>query len=284
MRIVTIFVRTGTESFPTAEADVAALFAAQFPGVAREVVIVDNLLPPGVHEQQDARTVIGGDNSAREFSAFDAGLRHLQARLHEFDWVNLVTSAFNTLYTDYLARFETRLLEALAGRGVCLGHIDCYNEPVRLLGYPSQHWMRTSFIMLPPAELRLLGTVVSVREGRRFFSGVPERPFLDDAPLSARLQTYIIDWLTGRDIGQGVTWHSKFVLDAQTLPSFEAKTLAILNEHLLGIRLRAQGCVVADVSWAALTLQRHGRVALDLPWREQLAECQRIVPPAMPAL
>lgn len=284
MRIATIFVRTGTESFPTAEADVDALFAAQLPGVQREVVVVDNLLPPGVHEQQGPRVVVGGDNSSREFSAFDAGLRHIETRLHEFDWINLVTSAFKTLYTDYLAQFETRLLEAVAGRSVCLGHLDCYNEPVRLLGYPSQHWMRTSFVMLPPAELRLLGTVVSVRDRRPFFSGVPERPFLDDAPLSDRLKQYITDWLTGRDIGQGVVWHSKFVLDEQTLPIFEAKTLAILNEHLLGIRLRSQGCVVADISWLALTLQRHGCVRLDLPWREQLAECNRFVTSAAPAV
>lgn len=284
MRIATILVRTGTQAFASAEDDLDALFAAQLPSVQRDVVVVDNLLPPGEHERLPKRVVIGGDNSVREFSGFDAGLRYLDDRLHEYDWVNLVTSAFNTLYTGYLQRFDETVLEAALGRGVCLGHVDCYNNPIRVYGYPSQHWMRTSFIMLPPAEVQLLGSVVSVRDGRPLFSGFPERPFRDDAPLCEQLKSYIIDWLTGRDIGQGVIWHTTLSLDNETLPTFEAKTLAILNEHLLGVRLRAQGCVIADVTWATSELQRQGRVPWDLPWREQFAACDRAVPVAASAV
>lgn len=280
MRIATIFVRTGTQAFADAEAQVDALFAAQLPSVERDVVVVDNLLGAGVHERGEARVVIGGDNSAREFSAFDAGLRHLAERLHHYDWVNLVTSAFNTLYTDYLRKFTPPLLGAAAGRGVCLGHVDYYNEPVRVCGYPSQHWLRTSFIMLPPAELQLLGSLVSVRDATVFFTGQPQQPFRDDAPLCERYRRYITDWLTGRDIGQGVTWHSTLHLDEATLPTFQAKALAILNEHLLGVRLRAQGCVVADISWAAQEVAGGSAVRWDLPWREQLALYGRHVPAA----
>lgn len=282
MRIATIFARAGTEAFPFAEAEADALFAARLPGVEREVVVVDNLLAPGVHESSGARTVIGGDNSAWEFSAFDAGLRHLGDRLATFQWVNLVTSAFNTLYTDYLQRFDAAVLDAARGRGVALGHIDYYNRPIRLCGYPSQHWTRTSFVMIPPAELQILGTLVSVRDRARFFTGDPGQPFRDDAPISGAMRQYITDWLTGHDIGQGTVWHRRLALDETTLPSFEAKTLAILNEHLLGIRLRTQGTVTADVSWAAGELGRLGQVPWGTPWRQQMVACGRIVP-AWPA-
>ncbi len=281
MRIATVFVRTGVQSFADAEAHVNALFEAYLPTVQRDIVVVDNLLPAGVHEREATRVVVGGDNSAREFSGFAAGLGYLEGRLHEYDWINLVTSAFNTLYTNYLQRFTTAVLDAAAGRGVCLGHLDYYNDPVHVCGYPSQHWMRTSFVMLPPGELQLLGSVVSVKDGARFFTGIPERPFRDDAPVCDRLKRYIIDWLTGRDIGQGVVWHTTLSLDDQTLPTFQAKTLAILNEHLLGVRLRAQGCIMADISWVAREMRNEGAVRWELPWREQMALCDRHVPEAV---
>jgi hypothetical protein len=278
MRIATILVRTGVQAFADAEAQVDALFSRQLPSAQRDVVLVDNALPPGVHESAGSRVVIGGDNSAREFSGFDAGLRHLKARFHEYDWINLVTSAFNTLYTDYLRRFTPEVLEAAAGLGVCLGHIDYYNEPVHVLGFASQHWMRTSFVMLPPGELLLLDSVVSVKDGTSFFTGTAGQPFRDDAPLCDRYRRYIIDWLTGQDIGQGVTWHSTMSLDESMLPTFQSKTLAILNEHLFGIRLRAQGCLVADISWVASELAAGGRVRWGLPWQDQMSACGRHVP------
>ena len=65
--------------------------------------------------------------------------------------------------------------------------------------------------------VRALGSFVSEADGRRFFSGDPTSPFLADAPISARYQRYIIDWLTGSDVGQGVTWHSRLALTPEGL-------------------------------------------------------------------
>ncbi len=275
MRVLSILVRAGTASFPTAEADLKTLFDTQLPNARRDVVVVDNLLSPGEHERGPGRVVIGGDNGAREFSAFDAGVRYVGKVLHDYDWVQLGTSAFQALYSDYLRRFDEPVLRAVETRAVCLGHIDCYNEPVRVHGYPSQHWVRTAFMMLPPSEVRLLGSLVSVRDRERLFTGCPEQPFRDDAPLCERYRRYIIDWLTGSDIGQGVVWHSRIPLEEDTLRAFEDKALAILNEHLLGIRLRAQGTVIADVTW--LSSEVRGGVGVDwqTPWREQLAHRDR---------
>jgi hypothetical protein len=86
----------------------------------------------------------------------------------------------------------------------------------------------------------------------------------------------IIDWLTGQDIGQGVKWHSGMALDPSTLPEFERKAQAILNEHLFGLRLRAAGCATIDVTWLSGQLTR-GLVKVDwsTPWWQQLAERDR---------
>jgi hypothetical protein len=286
-RVLTILARYGTEQYAGAEREFAELFGRQMPAVDRDVLVVDNARPRhAVEDRADGTTVIGGDNSAREFSAFDCAIDFIGSRIWSYDLVHFATSAFNRLYVAYLDRFDTRLLEALTGRAVCVGHIDCYNEPVDVLTYRSQHWIRSCFFFMPPAEVRALGSFVSVNDPARFFSGDPGEPFREDAPISHRYREYITNWLTGGDIGQGVEWHSTFALTRETLPEFEQKTRAILNEQLLGIRLRAMGCRVIDVTWLSAML-RHSAphdITWNTPWREQLANRDRdvVAPPAPP--
>src|SRR5919197_786912 len=138
-----------------------------------------------------------------QYPTAEEKIESIGSALSKYDVIHLATSAFNTLYTAYFERFTIPLLTAAAGRAVCLGHIDCYNEAVRGRSFISQHWIRTCFFLL-----------------------------------------------TGADIGQGVAWHSRIALAAEALPGFEQKALCILNEQMLGIRLRALGCRLVDVTWA----------------------------------
>jgi hypothetical protein len=186
--------------------------------------------------------------------------------------VNVATSAFRQLYVGYLERFTPAVFAAIAGRPVCLGHIDCYNEPIHILEFVSQHWIRTSCFFLPPGELALLDSVRSAGEGERWFSGNRLRPFRDDAPLSDGYRRLIVEWLTGGDTGQGATWHSAMALDERHLALFEQKALTILNEHLLSIRLRAAGCRLVDVTWLSSRAGAPDRIDWDTPWWRQIAE------------
>jgi hypothetical protein len=273
MRVLTILVRFGTESYPRAERQLSALVGRQLPEVEQHLLVVDNALPRGYVETAGRRTLIGGDNTCREFSGFDRALEFIGHDIWRFSLVHFVTDAFHTLYVDYLDRFDGGLLRAIEGRSVCVGHIDCYNEPVRLLEFSSQHWIRTCFFFMPPAEARTLGSFVTIRDTRGFFSGDPSSPFRADAPASEAYRKYLIDWIVGQDIGQGVTWHSSFALGPDTLPAFERKAHSIMNEHLVSIRLRAMGCRLVDVTWLS-TVLRHQRpedVRWDTSWRDQLA-------------
>jgi hypothetical protein len=277
MRVLTILARFGTEQYPHAEQEIEQIFTRQMPDVDRTVVIVDNALPREVVRERDGGVLLGGDNAAREFSAFDRAVEFVGSDIWSYDLVHFATSAFNRLYVAYLERFDARLLEALAGRAACVGHIDCYNDPIEVRTYRSQHWIRTCFFMLPPAEVRALGSFVSVPDDRRFFSGDPNEPFRVDAPISLRYREYITQWLTRGDIGQGVEWHSRFALTRETLPGFEQKARTILNEQLLGIRLRALGCPLVDATWLSAMLRRRSaaEIAWTTPWREQLANRDR---------
>jgi len=273
LRILTILARYGTERYPDAIEQVDAWFGRHLPDATRTIVVVDNALPSITTAVQRDATLIGGDNRAGEFSAFDRGLAFVGDDLWNFDLIHFATSAFNTLYVGYLERFGERLLRAAMTRPLSVGHVDCYNEPVEILGCQTQHWIRSCFFFMPPTEARLLGSFVSLEDRDRFFTGDPRTPFRPDAPLSAKYREYILAWLTGQDIGQGVTWHSAFGLSDESLPAFERKALAIMNEQLLGVRLRAQGCNVIDVTWLS-TILGAGRILpawWQTPWREQLA-------------
>jgi hypothetical protein len=273
MRILTIMLRFGTQAYPRAEAQMTELFERRAPGIARDLVIVDNAQPAAFQECVHGRTVIGGDNRCREFSGFDRAVDHLGTRIRDYELVHFVTDAFHTSYVDYLDRFDDSLLRLIAGKPVCVGHIDCYNEPIEIFGVRSQHWIRTCYFFMPPADVAALGSFVSIPEPTRFFSGDHAAPFRADAPLSRRYQEYLIDWITGQSIGQGVQWHSSFSLSPETLASFEQKSLAILNEHVLGVRLRAMGCRLIDVTWLSAVSKRVPPSEIDWNsgWRHQLA-------------
>lgn len=287
-RILTILARFGTDQYPRAEQEIDEIFQRQLPDVQRTVIVVDNALPPHFVEQRPNGALIGGDNRAREFSAFDRALDFVDRSIWSYDLVHFATSAFRTLYVAYLDRFEAEVLGAINGRPVCLGHVDCYNEPIEVLTYRSQHWVRSCFFFLPPTEVRALGRFGFVSDGRRLFSGDPDAPFRLDAPISPNYRDYILNWLAGADIGQGVTWHSGFALGLDTLPAFEHKAISILNEQLLGIRLRALGCSVIDVTWLWTQLRRQNATAAipwSASWQEQLAnrEADALRVPSQPS-
>lgn len=274
-RVLSLFLQTGSSAYPEAERHLAELFARQLPDVSRDVIVVDNLLPPGLAASTPGRSVIGGDNAVSEFSALDAALAHVGADVWHYDLVNVVTAAFEQLYVAYLERFTPPVLAAVAGARAAAGHIDCYNGAISVLTHHSQHWLRTSFVMLPPRELLRLGSAVSARHREPWFSGRSEAPFAEDAPLSANYRKYILDWLLGEDIGQGVRWHKTLSLEGDGLAVFERKALAILNEHLFGVRLRAAGCRTVDVTWLASELAAGRDPDWSTPWWRQLAARDR---------
>jgi hypothetical protein len=268
--VLSVLVRHGVEKYPTAESDLTAFYQRQLPEIDRDVIVVDNALAPGVVEHGARRTLIGGDNTAHEFSGFDRAVAHVGGEIWSYDVVQLGTSAFQMLFTGYLTHFSTPTIERMAGRPVALGHIDCYRDPIEILGYRSQHWMRTSCFFLPPTEVMALQGFVSVNPDE-FFSHDVAQPFRPDAPLDARYRSYLIDWLTGRDLGQGVSWHSPLTLTSESLPLFEQRVCAIMNEHMLAIRLRALSVRLVDVTWLAGKISDAADV-LDrrVDWQEQL--------------
>ncbi|TSE13169.1 hypothetical protein C1D09_005430 [Mesorhizobium intechi] len=279
LRVLTLLVRHGTEKYPTAWQDLRAMFARQMPGVAHRMLVIDNSLPVGHGSDLDRGVeLIGASNEDWEFSAWDRGINHIGAKLHDYDLIHLATSAFAAPGSDYLKLIDGGTLRSLLGLQGALGCIDSHREAVSIFGIRSQAWLRSSFILMNPRQLSSLGSLVSVSRDAPIFSGNPRQPFRDDAPISQGYQQLLLRWLTGDESGKEPVWHSRFDLTPETLPFFESKARAILNELMLTSRLLANGCALVDVAWLAQkALAASTESEIDIPdWRVQVSSRARV--------
>jgi hypothetical protein len=134
--------------------------------------------------------------------------------------------------------------------------------------------VRTSYVLLSRSVVERLGSLVSVSDGAALFGDGGDELFRADAPLCAAYREYLHRWIAGRDIGQGSRWHSE--LPPGERSRIHRKILAIVNEHLLAVRLRDAGVPLLDAIWLG---HNAGRVLAPLvlegwrpDWRHQLME------------
>jgi hypothetical protein len=281
LKVLSLFVRygEGTHGAPRSVVssvdDLHRLYHTQMRAEITTIVI-DNALPPDAPPVDfGSHWLLPGDNSCSEFSAWDCGLAFARAEGLRSDVVHLVTSTFQSLYSDYTRFLDDETLRLIAGRDICVGHLDAYNEPVTLFGSTSQHWVRTSCLLLPRETVEALGSLVSIRHTAELFPIQGSALFRDDAPLSESYKDYIVRWISGDDIGQVIHWHSGFVITPEKVPRFRRKAHAIINEHMLAIRLRQLPVRLLDAIW----LGYHARRVLvpiamqgwNPDWRDQIA-------------
>lgn len=268
-RLLCLLARHGADAYPDAPAALQGLLARRLPETGHAILTIDTALPPGEHAPEPSGRVIGAPNASWEFSAWDTAVARLGDAIEAHDAVALVTSAFGQLSPRHLERLGPRAL-AIAGSGrAAAGHVDHFNEPVWIAGHALQAWLRSAFILLAPALLRRLGPLATFTDRAAFFTGDAAAPWKQDAPISDTYRGYITGWLTGEGTGQGVAWHSRAPLTPATLPRFEAKALAILNEQMLTQRLCLHGAAPADLTWIAAN---PGAAKGRLPdWRRQVA-------------
>lgn len=278
MRVLVLFVRHGTNKYQDALINLDQIYQHQAPGLTRSTFVIDNALSDGVVEKLDKDAVlIGGDNTQWEFSGWQHAIDMLRNEIGGYDAIHFVTSAFQTLHTSYLERFSTRMIEVVARRPIVAGHIDYYPHPIRFDMHVSRHWIRSSFWLINPAELLRLRKLVTIDRHSDLFSDLTDWPFAADAPLSRGYQELIHGWLTSdHGTGQGTTWHSRFDLNEETRMLFREKSVAIMNEHLLSVRLRAQGTHLLDLTYLAEVTERGESLPKRFPgWRRQI-ELRRV--------
>lgn len=273
MKILTLFARHGADKYRDVDLKVRRYLEEKLSPFECRLTIIDAALPEGsIESRADDVTVIGSSNADWEFGAWKTGLEFHAQDLFHYDYVHFVTSALYNGYIDFHGFLSIEMLRLYHGRAVALGHIEVYNDPVAFRGVRFQAWLRSSYIFLPASEVVMLKNPVTVSCKSDVFSGDPKSPFLADGDVNSRYAYYLNAWLTGEGTGQGVKWHSRFDLDAASLPFFEAKAKAILNEMSLSNRLRAQGCSLVDMTWLHRRMSRKDVPSVLPHWHDQLMD------------
>jgi hypothetical protein len=192
---------------------------------------------------------IGGDNSAREFSAFDRGVHWIVERGPAPDLFVLVTDAFVPDSDELAPLIDDHVVRWSRSRSSCIGWVDSFMEPCEILGHACDAWMRTSFVFLPREVMPLVSPLAYPLEEAMIFGPTADEPFRTDAPISENLRELLLEWLTTNPRGprrRDEAWHSRFELDETSFQLFKEKTCAILREMFTSARLRAAGVAVYD--------------------------------------
>ena len=275
MKILCLFVRHGTSAYPEALSQLDAWYERHGLRASRTLWIIDNALPVNTAPMPLAPDVLlrSGDNAAWEFSAWDRVRQ--ECRPESGLLLHFVTSAFNTLYTGYLEHFHPMMLEYVAKYNTALGHIDCYDRPVALAGHMSASWIRTCFFFMRAEAALSLPPWASFTNPSMLFESPGSTRFRHDAPLSEDYRKHISTWLKGHVMG-GYSWHSPVGSGPTEIARFQRKSLAILNEHHLAIKLRSAGIHPVDFCWLHDQMRRHTASAPPTE-AEQLKERSRLL-------
>lgn len=242
MKILCLFLRYGEYEYPEAFQGLQKWYESNICNARTTFWIIDNKLPASYDTvNADGIRILGGDNTFWEFSAWDAVLKSCVGQIEQYDIIHFVTSAYNTLYTGYLDHFSEVQLDYVQSKPICLGHIDSYDDPIEIRGFISQHWIRTCFFFLSQRSLAKIGRILSFNNRSDFFD---ENGHLKKGPINSLYIKCITDWLGGQVL-QGVSWHS----DLKNSEHFQQKAMAILNEHMLAVRMRECGLNLIDFCW-----------------------------------
>jgi hypothetical protein len=224
------------------------------------VCVVDNRpgLPP-VAARIPRLSLIAGENSEREFSGYEAGVRHLRRTGTSPELWVLANDRFAAYGLDYLWHVNQASLDVAASLLCAIGHVDSWPERVRLLGFDIPSWARSNLLVIPERSLRAMGSLVSV-DTRRFHCLLPDAPLspaeMADPALTLR-RSFDVSWselttdcLTGVGTRVPWHWHQAGPLDQSSWPAFRGKVHSIVNEQLLSARLRQSGTPVVPLPLA----------------------------------
>ena len=249
-RLAVVYAQYDRAKYPRALLRLVGLLDTLGTGEAT-VVVVDNAAEGDwCHAVSQTLVHLGGDNSGWEFSAFDRGLAWLRREGREADAYVLATDALLAYGEDYLDLLDREV----AGRGLlatsCLGWMDSFGEPCRILDHDYEVWMRTSLLFMPGTLVERMRPLAWPLDDAEIFGASWREPFRPDAPVSPNLRRLLLGWLTTNPEADGAelatAWHSRFELDDDTFGFFKRKVKSILREHLLSARVRRLGVPCFD--------------------------------------
>ena len=226
------------------------------------VCVVDNrtgILP--VAPQIPGLATIAGQNAEREFSGYEAGVRHIRSSGLSPDLWLLANDRFDAYGLDQLSLLSDDSFGVAAWLPCALGRVDRWPAPVYLLGFDVSSWARSNLLVVPDRALQSLGSLVSVDAPTFGFllpDSLPSRRDMGNPTFVLRdkfgmtWSALAAEWLTGIGNRLGSHWYQAGPIDSSNWSAFRGKVHSIINEQLLSARLRQSGTPVVSLALAAM--------------------------------
>lgn len=259
VRLGTIMVRHGTATYPDALPTLRQVLARIGQGDS-PILIVDNADEHLPWQRMDATVeLMGGDNSAWEFSGWQKGVTEFLSRYPETEVLLFVTDAFvnsrknpDDDYTKTTGQSDVAVVQRDQAIIGLLYPQDFYfrshHDAISycLEKWRFEHWLRTAYFYLSRTTVnRLLAAGGFVTYGS-VAAFCPENfageIFLESAPIDKCWREKLQNWLT-------TDWYRSAPITPARWGYVRAKALAILNEHALYFRLRDMKTPVIDLRW-----------------------------------
>ena len=204
----------------------------------------------------DNGVLIGGDNSEREFSGWECGLRYVESNIKEYDLILFINEAFNVYGDAYINRYLRTAANRSLKFNAVAGPIDKdeKNRTLRLYDFGFKRWLRTNMFFVPKAIMDKIGCIITlpdsefdkfVSPNHHDFIENTNDYFLPSAPINDQFKAKIISWLTD-------LWHGKFEINDDSWDKFRMKYKAIINEAMFTKRIIESGSDI--ISYAPLII------------------------------
>ena len=245
MRVKSVFViylQYTSKHFESAQKVMHEKVFSKFDYDRIEWITVDNSVLKDVEMTLEKNlNFISGDNSTREFSGFDKGVRYLKRfRPKHGDLIIFANDTFHRSYGDeYLDLITAEKIQYILEDRSLLGYMDSFPKTVSGFGYDFSSWIRTSFFML---NYSVLDSILpfAIQENRELvFGNSPEEFFSNQNVLSENYKSYLRTWLFETPDSTSEfreSWHSKKELNVSSFRELQQKAWCILCEQNLSAK------------------------------------------------
>jgi hypothetical protein len=216
-------------------------------------MIIDNSICQNYFEKKtDDITIINGDNSEREFSAWQKGINTIKELNLNYDLILFINEAFLVYNDNYLLKhFKTAVRRCIKYNAVVgIFDKDEKNRSLSVNDYVFTKWLRSNMFFVPKIIMDKFQSLILITKSEYdkiiplvFPNNISSYKdcFTSDNTINELFKQKIYEWLT-------IVWHSKIDLNNDTWNIFRIKAKAILNEALISAKIRSLGF---DIIWYA---------------------------------
>lgn len=241
-----------------------------FPVSKQIIITIDNSIENSNVFKDESGVRISGNNTAFEFSGWDAGYDYLINNfiVRSEDFILYANDTFHQRsYADgglsYLEFFDAKFYDFQSAdmRNVAIGYLDDFPKKVFLMNIHYVQWIRSNIFILSSEVSKKLHPLTFPIKKEQLFGASGEPFFKETQYMSKNWRGYISSWLFGsQDVKYpeyNLTWIKFAALNELNRDFFKIKCIAILSEHYLSARLQSLGVQIFNTNLFPKRENRH---------------------------